>query len=900
MTEEDYASPAERMEQFRKHMQIEESGLSLFLEALPFSPDPFQVEALEAVALGQSVLVSAPTGSGKTVVGEGAAFLALQEGKRVFYTTPIKALSNQKFHDFQKEFGEDRVGLLTGDVSINGDAPLVVMTTEVLRNMIYVGKDLSNLGTVVVDEVHYLSDKYRGPVWEEVIIQLPLATKVVALSATVSNYEQFANWISSVRGSCTVVISDVRPVPLYQRMMAGYRLYDLFATPRKAAKNPGVWHRLNPELEEAMTGDGRHRPRAPRPAPRPVIVERLDSKHLLPAIFFIFSRAGCDDAAKQVAEAHLGLTNAEERRKIDEATSRALALVPAADHAALGLDSWAEMLRSGVAAHHAGLLPAMKETVEELFSKGLLKVVFATETLALGINMPARTVVLESLEKWDGSEHVPIGPREYTQLTGRAGRRGIDKEGNAVVVASRGITPEEVAELASKRSYPLDSAFFPSYNMAVNLLARSDMAEARSVLESSFAQYQADEAVVALAQKLRKTQEELAEVEGELQCSRGDAKGYFLLREEIASLQKRAGKLRREEEKNAKLRLLSELRAGELVRFRRGRRWKRAVVVAPADKGYSVPLVGVVDENGKTGKLGPREAGKELEVLGRMHVPHGGTRRTRDRQFIARDVRDFRPTYQGGKKVSADPRVTKLLDRVDRLQAELEAHPVHSCPDRESHAVLGHRYARLLRRQEQLSRQIESRTARIVGEFDQVCHVLRILGFLEGDRVSKRGQSLRRIYGERDLVVAEAINQGIWEELTPVELAAIVSAVVYEPRADASGHAYIPTPRLQQAWDATSQIAADIRKAEKKAGLERTGELSPELIEMTYRWARGATLAQVLEHSELSGGDFVRWMRQVLDMLQQIRRVPGTNLRDSARIAYQDLLRGVVAWSDDL
>lgn len=900
MTEEEYVPPAEAMERFKRQMEIQESGLSLFLEALPFSPDAFQVEALEAVALGQSVLVSAPTGSGKTVVGEGAAFLALEAGKRVFYTTPIKALSNQKFHDFQKRFGEDRVGLLTGDVSVNGDAPLVVMTTEVLRNMIYVGKNLSNLGTVVLDEVHYLSDKYRGPVWEEVIIQLPQTTKVVALSATVSNYVQFANWIASVRGSCTVVTSDVRPVPLYQRMMVGHRLYDLFATPKKAAKNPGVWHRLNPQLEEAMMGDGRRRPKPPRPAPRPVIVEKLAAKNLLPAIFFVFSRAGCDDAAKQVAEAHLDLTTAEERRQIDEATSRALALVPAADHAALGLDTWAEQLRSGVASHHAGLLPVLKETVEELFSKGLLKVVFATETLALGINMPARTVVLESLEKWDGSEHVPLGAREYTQLTGRAGRRGIDVEGNAVVVGSRDITPEEVAALASKRSYPLDSAFFPSYNMAVNLLARSNMAEARAILESSFAQYQADEAVVNLAQKLRKTQEELDEVSGELECSRGDAKSYFRLREEISSLQKKAGKLRREEEREAKVRLLANLRLGEVVRYKRGRRWKRAVVVSTADKSYSVPLVGVVDENGKTGKLGPREAGSELELLGRMHVPHGGARRSRDRQYIARDVREFRPTYQGGQKVPQDPRVTKLLDRASKLEAELVEHPVHSCPDRESHAALGHEYVRLLRRQDQLSQQIESRTDRIVGEFDQVCRVLRDLGFLEGDKVTGRGQSLRRIYGERDLIVAEALNQGIWDELTPAGLAAIVSAVVYEPRGDSSGSPLIPTPELREAWAQTQELADSIRKAEKKAGLDRTAELSPDLVEMTYRWARGATLAAVLEHSELSGGDFVRWMRQVLDMLQQIRRVPGTPLADAARIAYQDLLRGVVAWSDEL
>lgn len=902
---------AERMSLFRRHMAVEESGLGEYWQTLSFRADDFQVKALEAVALRESVLVCAPTGSGKTVVGEGAAFLALLAGERVFYTTPIKALSNQKFRDFSERFGDENVGLLTGDTTVNGDAPIVVMTTEVLRNMIYAGKNLENLGTVVLDEVHYLSDRFRGPVWEEVLIQLPRHTRVVALSATVSNYEQFGDWIASVRGSCTVVTSDKRPVPLYQHMMVGPRLYSLYAQPRRAAKANEATYRLNPDLIAAIGPSIPRSGRRAHPTPwvsRPKMVEVLQQKNLLPAIDFIFSRAGCDQAAEEVARAPLTLTTFEEREQIRKETSAALESIPAQDHAALGLNAWAETLACGVAAHHAGLLPILKETIERLFSRGLLKVVFATETLALGINMPARTVVLESLEKWDGSEHVRLGPREYTQLTGRAGRRGIDVEGNAVVMDRRDVSAEEVAALASKRSYPLKSAFFPSYNMAVNLLARSDMATTRQVLESSFAQYQADAAVVKLAQKLRETDERIGEVKAELHCDRGDAGEYFSLRDEVSRLQKSAAAASRTHKRQNELRSLSKLRIGDVVQYRRGRKWRRAVVIQPAAPGYAVPLPSILDENAKIGRLGPREASEGMEKLGRMHVQSGGLRRAKDRQFLSRELREFQTKLRGksdlrGRVADDSPEAERLLRRASELEETLRAHPVHSCPDREQHAGIGHRYVRLLRDRDDLAERIASRTARIVSEFDQVCTVLRSLGFLDKDTVTGRGEMLRRIYGERDLVVAQAISEGIWDELTPQEFAAIISTVVYEPRAEASASSErpsLPTERLRDAWANTEAIGRVIRQAEQQAGIDRTTELSADLVAMTYQWARGASLAKVLEGSEMSGGDFVRWMRQILDMLQQIRRVEGSPLRESATAAYDAVLRGVVAWTEDL
>ncbi len=908
MTDE-VLSPSERMAAFRRHMRIEESGLGEYWGTLPFTPDDFQVEALETVALGESVLVCAPTGSGKTVVGEGAAYLALKRHERIFYTTPIKALSNQKYHDFQMLFGNKNVGLLTGDTSVNGDAPIVVMTTEVLRNMIYAGTDLSTLGVVVLDEVHYLSDKFRGPVWEEVLIQLPQSVRIVALSATISNHREFGDWISSVRGSCAVITSTERPVPLYQHMFVGPHLYDLYAKPKRAAasKHPET-ERLNPDLLDALyTPGGRHGRRGVPSTwvSRARVVEILGQKNLLPVIVFIFSRAGCDAAAAEVAGANLGLTTYEEILEIRRATDEALDMVPPEDHGALQLQAWAHGLESGVASHHAGLLPILKETVEHLFSRGLLKVVYATETLALGINMPARTVVLESLEKWDGSEHVRLGPREYTQLTGRAGRRGIDVEGHAAVLERREITPEEVAALASRRSYPLTSAFRPTYNMAVNLLARAPMDVTRSILESSFAQYQADAAVVQLAQKLRKVEAQAEETHRELNCESGDAAEYFQMREDASRLQKQAATLVRQNRQKSDWNALLGLKMGDVVSYQRGRRRRLAVVIQPASAGFNIPLARVLEEDSKVMKIGPKEAADGIERIGYLFVPKRGVHKPRERQALARELRHGGFKTGGSRRgapARSDARVSRLLYEADQIEGKLRAHPVHACPDRDTHAVVGHRYVRLLRERDQIAARISSRTARIVSEFDQVCAVLRLLGFLDGDQVTDRGTMLRRVYGERDLVVAECIAEGIWTELDPNEFAAAIAAVVYEPRADASsgsGQVSLPTARLREAWEGTGRVFERILAAESGAGIEVTPEPSADIIGITYMWARGSSLAKVLEKTEMSGGDFVRWMRQIIDMLDQIRRIQDSPLRDSAHAARRRLLRSVVAWTDE-
>ena len=495
-------SPAERYAASR--VRAAHPAVTEFAGQYPFELDDFQVEACRSLEDGSSVLVCAPTGAGKTVVGEFAISLGLAGGQKCYYTTPIKALSNQKYNDLVDRHGSDRVGLLTGDNSINATASVVVMTTEVLRNMLYVGSEaLTGLGYVVMDEVHYLGDRFRGAVWEEVLIHLPDSVRLVALSATVSNAEEFGAWLVTVRGDTRVIVHEQRPVPLWQHVLVGSRLFDLFkdADPTSATvEGPAD---VNPELREYLSDRmrvwdvgtrGRVRRRGPgwRPPHRPDVVTRLDREGLLPLITFIFSRLGCDAAVRQCVLAGLWLTEPAERDEITALVEERTAGIPSEDLEVLGYWEWLDGLRRGVAAHHAGLIPAFKETVEELFVRGLVRAVFATETLALGINMPARCVLLERLTKFNGETHADITPGEYTQLTGRAGRRGIDIEGHAVVLWSPDIDLTRVAGLASTRTYPLRSSFRPSYNMAVNLVGQMGRSAARALLDASFAQFQAD------------------------------------------------------------------------------------------------------------------------------------------------------------------------------------------------------------------------------------------------------------------------------------------------------------------------------------------------------------------------------------------------------------------------
>ena len=892
-------SAAQRYAAYKAEAQAASSLRARWVSTLSFTPDPFQIQALDAVEAGSSVLVAAPTGAGKTIVGQFGAYVALEQGMRAFYTTPIKALSNQKYLELCDLFGAANVGLATGDTSVNSGAPIVVMTTEVARNMIYAGAPLRDLGVVILDEVHYLADKMRGPVWEEVIIHLPAHVAIIALSATVSNAEEFGAWIREVRSTCEIIVSEKRPVPLYQHMIVGEDIFDLYAPTGKG--------KLNPELVAATRDFGMRGGRGSRSWNREVRVRResrpstlisLDRGRLLPAITFIFSRAGCEDAIRQILSTRITLTTRSEAAEIESYVDEVIALLPPEDAIVLGAEAWKRGLMRGIAAHHAGMLPLMKESVEHLFSRGLVKMVYATETLALGINMPARTVVIESLTKWNGSAHVSLSAGEYTQLSGRAGRRGIDTEGHAVVSHRGGVAPEEVAALASKRTYPLISAFTPTYNMVVNLLARSTRAQTRKVLESSFAQYQADSAVVALASRLTELEAQRDATAEDLSCSHGDVREYLTLRDQLGQTEKSGARARKREARDESRRILSGVRPGDVLALTRSRKTRLCVVGAKATSASGRGEVSVIGEDATWRALAPEDVRGAIAVVGHMSIPGGSAlRRTKERTRIAGELRSG--AAKGIYEVPAES--TQAFDPISALRAAMRQHPVHRCPHREEHARAGAQWARLEREINRLRSSIDSQTGSVAAQFDRVCAVLERLGFLAGDEVTDAGQRLRRIFGERDLVIAMSLDEGAWDGLDECELASMVSALVYDSRSEDDAQELAPSgvgTRLRTAWEECMGTLERVHRAEKRYGCDPTPGLDGALMAATLAWAHGSTLATAIEGAPIQPGDFVRWMRQVMDCLGQIASASDSSiLARRAEGAKERIGRGIVAWS---
>ncbi|HLV58263.1 MAG TPA: DEAD/DEAH box helicase, partial [Natronosporangium sp.] len=833
--------------------------LRRFAEGLPFRLDDFQRTACEAVERGSGVLVCAPTGAGKTVVGEFAVYLALHDGRpgrrrKCFYTTPIKALSNQKYHDLVRRYGPDRVGLLTGDNSINGDAPVVVMTTEVLRNMLYAGSPaLLGLAYVVMDEVHYLADPFRGAAWEEVIIHLPASVAVVSLSATVSNAEEFGDWLVTVRGHTEVVVTEERPVPLWQHMLVGRRMFDLFHD-REAERAGEVNPQLLRHTRELVRRLGLDRPRGWRHRRqvvpyRPDVITRLDRDGLLPAIVFIFSRAGCDAAVRQCLHSGLQLTTPDERELITEIATARTADIDREDLAALAYWEWLAGLQRGLAAHHAGLLPVFKEVVEELFVRGLIKAVFATETLALGINMPARSVVLERLVKFNGESHVDLTPGEYTQLTGRAGRRGIDVEGHAVVVWNPEIDPRHVAGLASTRTYPLRSSFRPTYNMAVNLVGTLGMERGRSLLDSSFAQFQADRSVVGIARQVRRNQETIARHRDKIACHLGDFEEYFALRTRIVRRERELSRDRAAARRAATRASLERLRVGDVIRVPSGRRAGLAVVLDPDTGGHGEPRPLLLTERRWAGRVPADDFAGPVESLATVKVPrHFNHRSPQARRDLAARLRAADVSGPRRRRRRVADQEPGRDEELDRLRAQLRAHPCHACEQREEHARWAERSARLAHETELLQARAAERTGSLARTFDKVCALLTDLGYLTPDgTVTEAGRTLSRIWTEADLLVSECLRRGVWDGLDAAQLAAAVSVVLYESRRLVDQAAPLPRGPVADAVHATVRLSQELQAEESARGLALTPEPDAGFVWPIYRWTRGESLAKVLD-----------------------------------------------------
>lgn len=857
-----------------------------------FGLDRFQVAALDVVDDGESIIVAAPTGSGKTVVAEYAIAAALADHRRAFYTAPIKALSNQKYQDLVRVHGRESVGLLTGDNSINGDAPVVVMTTEVLRNMMYARSPaLSELATVVLDEVHFIQDTYRGPVWEEVIIHLPHHIQLVCLSATVSNVAEVAEWMSTVRGTTRFIVEEKRPVDLENHIMVGEKGRDdeHFLPVLVSGRPNPTMVRLEEHVRVARgRGGGRTRLRYALQTPRRLdVIERLRREDLLPVIYFIFSRQACEEAAQSCLSGGLRLTTPLERSRIAAIIEDHTAGIDSDDLNVLGFGRFAEHMAAGIATHHAGMIPPFKEAVEECFVEGLIKVVFATETLAVGINMPARSVVIEKLTKFTGDHHEFLTPGQFTQLTGRAGRRGLDERGHAVVLWNPFVRFEQVVGLATSRSYRLTSSFRPTYNMAANLIRSYTREQARHLLNLSLAQYQSDRDVVRLEARAERRQLELDELIERAHSPYGNIE--VLRRAERQRTERRSEALVEE--------ALSALRPGSVIHVDTGKFSGRAAVLATAMRSGGTK-VSVLTAKRSLHDLTARDFDEPPTVLATIDIPrpYTPTRQDFQKKVADRLVRVSRRTpgtkepFVGHRNGPAGIDESEVAREIERLQDD---------PDLASRLAAADEADRLRADIARLSTQVRSRSSSISRQFDEVLNILETWNYVVDWTLTDKGRVLARTFHESDLLVAECLNRGHLDGLDPSTFAGLLSTFVYEHRSsEAPPEPWFPSAEARKRWRRIEATSQELRLAEHQAHVTVHRPPDPTYIAIAYAWAMGEDFAEVVETEELSGGDFVRTMKQLIDLTRQVALIaPVAETRRCAEQAAELLRRGVVAAS---
>lgn len=862
----------------------------------PFELDRFQKDAIASLNAGRSVVVCAPTGSGKTLIGEYAIYRALSQRKRVFYTTPLKALSNQKLRDFREKFGIDQVGLLTGDASINRDAPILVMTTEIFRNMLYgtpigqVGISLVDVEAVVLDECHYMNDRQRGTVWEESIIYCPHEVQLVALSATVANSDQLTDWLNRVHGPTDLIYSDFRPVPLEFHYCNPKGLFPLL-NDSKTKINPRLANRgKRRQGDKGKNG----RPEAPSLS---YTLSQLQQRDMLPAIYFIFSRRGCDKAVAEVGD--LWLVNNDEsqilRRQIDEFLSR---------NPEAGRSGQIAPLYRGIAAHHAGILPAWKVLVEELFQQGLIKVVFATETLAAGINMPARTTVISTLSKRTDTGHRLLNASEFLQMAGRAGRRGMDKQGHVVTVQTPFEGAKEAAYLATSNPDPLVSQFTPSYGMVLNLLQTHTLDEARELIERSFGQYMATlhlrpdyDEIAEIKAELARLQEQIAAVdENELLVYEKLRQRLKVERQLLKTLQEQA-----QEDKQEQLAMmLSFAVAGTLLSL------KGKNITAPSpvtavlvektagfegttylvclgsdNRWYVVTTTDVVDLYAELPRV---EVSPEILPPPEMPFKPGQSRRGSEETFaIAGRIPN------PGESVYMPPEVAEQLSRTAAVQEQLEANSLYQSGNA---AAIYKRRARCVELEaelEQLQVQVGQQSRRYWEEFLNLIAILQHFSCLDNLVPTELGQVAAAIRGENELWLGLALASSELDRLDPHHLAAVIAALVTEtPRPDTKVN-FDLSSEVDRTWSKLQPIRRSVLKVQYRHGVALPVGLENRyinLIALVEQWALGKEWTELCENTTLDEGDVVRILRRTLDLLSQIPHVP--NLPDSLqRNAYR-------------
>jgi superfamily II RNA helicase len=902
------------------------------LQALfPFPLDDFQLEAVDALNQGHSVVVSAPTGSGKTLVGEYAIHRALAHGRKVFYTTPLKALSNQKLRDFREQFGAERVGLLTGDLSLNREAQVVVMTTEIFRNMLYAEIDhpdndpLEGVEAVVLDECHYMNDSQRGTVWEESIIHCPSSIQLVALSATVANAGQLTDWIEAVHGPTRLVHSDHRPVPLAFSFCSAKGLHPLL-------NEAGTDLHPNCKVWRVPKGSRRKGPKTPKPPqpeapPLAFVVAQMAERDMLPAIYFIFSRRGCDKGVRDLSK--LCLVNPAEQARIRQRLEAFAQVSPEAVR-----EGHAELLLRGIASHHAGVLPAWKELIEELFQQGLIKVVFATETLAAGINMPARSTVISALSKRTERGHRPLMGSEFLQMAGRAGRRGLDSQGYVVTVQSRFEGVREAGQLATAPADPLVSQFTPSYGMVLNLLQRYDLAKARELVERSFGRYLAtldladDQARIAELQRQLKA----LQASGGLASAAAGGPDHEPPWDQFDDYEKQRGRLREERrllrtlQHQAEETLAHELTLalqfaseGSLVSLKapqlRGRVAPAVIVEKVPGPGQFPLLLCLTDDNlwilvpcsavvSLHAELSCLQVGQieapELRRIGEHH--HGDQASGGLALAVASMARRYdmaTPQYDLAAEVQQQAQLVR------ELEEELELHPAHRWGDRKQLKKFRRRMEELQGEIQERQQLLHFRANRHWDTFLDLIEVLRHFGGLagaDGLELSEVGRTVAVLRGDNELWLGLALMSGHLDELEPAELAAVLEAISTEVNRPDLWCAWAPPHAVEEALHDLRSIRRQLDRQQERARVTFPIWWEPELTGLVHAWASGASWSEVIANTSLDEGDVVRVMRRTVDLLAQIPYCDAVSqqLRSSARRALKAINRFPVCELEDL
>ncbi|MBA3921669.1 MAG: RNA helicase [Nostocaceae cyanobacterium] len=862
----------------------------------PFELDEFQHQAIASLNADRSVVVCAPTGSGKTLIGEYAIYRALARGRRVFYTTPLKALSNQKLRDFREKFGNDSVGLLTGDTSINRDAPILVMTTEIFRNMLYgtpigeVGTSLIGVEAVVLDECHYMNDRQRGTVWEESIIYCPREIQLVALSATVANSDQLTDWLNHVHGPTDLIYSDFRPVPLSFHFGSPKGLFPLLSEDNT---------KINQRLKLKRGAGDRSRDRARPEAPGLVTtLNQLQERDMLPAIYFIFSRRGCDKAVADVGD--LWLVNNEESQDLRWQIDEFLAKNPDAGRA-----GQVAPLYKGIAAHHAGILPAWKGLVEELFQQGLIKVVFATETLAAGINMPARTTVISSLSKRTDSGHRLLNASEFLQMAGRAGRRGMDKQGYVVTLQTPFEGAKEAAYLATSKPDPLVSQFTPSYGMVLNLLQTHTLEQAKELIERSFGQYMATLHLRPQMEEITLIEAQIGDIQAQIEAvGESELAVYEKLRQRL-KVEKQLLKTLQEQAQEAReaqlSMMLSFAMSGTVLSLKSknpavsphlpavlvgktpGTGYSPFLVCLGRDnRWYVVSTVDVVDLYAELPRVDVPES---LVPPNELPLKPGQTcKGTEETIAIAQLIPD-----EPAAAIGLPPEVSEQLSRIQAVQEQLEAHPLYQSGNGGSLLKRKARIAQLETELEELQAQVGQQSQRHWEEFSSLIDILQHFGCLQNLVPTALGQTAAAIRGDNELWVALALASGELDNIDPQNLAAAMAGLVTEtPRPDS----YVRFDLSEEATEALVKLRGlrrQLFQMQRRYNVALPIWLEFELIALVEQWALGVEWPELCSRTSLDEGDVVRLLRRTLDLLSQIPHVPhlSNTLQRNAQRAMQ-------------